>query len=115
MSLENLASGKKQDRPAPVSVQNSGHVDDDILISALDAVYEMDGRESRYIKEVLDWYRHEDVGDLRRSELNELVESMACLDAHEGKSEKSWKSENSNQNIVMNEEFVKNSVMNAKN
>ena len=30
------------------------------------------------------------------------------------KSEKSWKSEKSNQNIVMNEEFVKNSVMSAK-
>ena len=114
MSLENLASGKKQDRPEPVSVQNSGHVDDDIQSSVLDPSYEMDGRESRYIKEVLDWYRHEDVGDLRRIELNELVESMTCLNALEEKSEKSWKSEKSNQNIVMNEEFVKDSVMSAK-
>ena len=40
-------------------------------ISALDAFYEMDGRESRYIKEVLDWYRDEDARDLRRSALNE--------------------------------------------
>ena len=41
----------------------------------------MDGRESRYIKEVFDWYRDEDAGDLRRSELNVLVESMTYLDA----------------------------------
>ena len=55
-------------------MQNSGHVDDDIQISALDDVfYEKDGRESRYIKEVLDWYREEDAGDLRRSDLNEKV------------------------------------------
>ena len=38
-------------------MQNSGHVDDDMQIFALDAFYEMDGRESRYINEVLDWYR----------------------------------------------------------
>ena len=50
-------------------VQNSGHVDDDIQISAL--VYEMDGRESHYNTEVLNWYREEDAGDLRRSALNE--------------------------------------------
>ena len=54
-------------------MQNSGHVDDDIQISALDLFYEMDGRESRYIKEVLVCYRNEDAGDLKRSELNELV------------------------------------------
>ena len=72
----------------------------------------MDG-ESRYIKEVLDWYRDEDAGDLRRTELNELVEIMTRLNALEGTSEKSWeiekrwKSERSNQNIVMNEEYVK--------
>ena len=81
-------------------MQNSGHVDDDIQISALDDVfYEKDGRESRYIKEVLDWYREEDAGDLRRSELNEKVWSMTCLNALEGKS---WQSEKSNQNIVRN-------------
>ena len=54
VSLENLASGKKQDHLEPMSVQNSGHVDDDIQSSVLDPSYEMDGRESRYIKEVLD-------------------------------------------------------------
>ena len=48
-------------------VQNSGHVDDDMRISAFDVFYEMDGRESRYIKEVLDWYRDEDARDPRRS------------------------------------------------
>ena len=48
---------------------------------------------------------------------NELVESMTRLNAFEWKnwkSEKSWKSAKSNQNIVMNEEFVKNFVMDAK-
>ena len=53
MSLEDPASGEKQDRPEPVLVQNSGHIDDDIQICALDAFYETDGRESRSIKEVM--------------------------------------------------------------
>ena len=30
-------------------------------------------------KKVLDWYRDEDATDLRRSELNESVECMTCL------------------------------------
>ena len=51
-------------------MQNSGHVDDDIHISALDAFYEMDGRKSRYTNEVLDRYREADAGDLRRNESN---------------------------------------------
>ena len=70
VSLEKPASDEKQDRLEPVLVQNSGHVDDDKQNSALDGFYEMDGRESRYSKEVLDWYRDEDAGDLKRSELN---------------------------------------------
>ena len=53
----------------------------------------MDGRESRYIKEVLDWYRDEDAGDLRRSELNEILERMTCLNALEGEGEEGCKSE----------------------
>ena len=53
-------------------VQKSGHVDDDVPISALDVFYEMDGRKGRYIREVLNWYRGEDSGDLKRSELNEV-------------------------------------------
>ena len=76
VSLEYLASGEKQDRPEPVLLQNSGHVDDYMQISALDAFYEKDGRKSRYIGEVLEWYRGEDAGDLKRSELNELVENL---------------------------------------
>ena len=69
----------------PVLVQKSSHADDDVQISALDAFHEMDGRKSRYTREVLDWYRGEDAGDLKRSELNELVENMTCLNALEGK------------------------------
>ena len=63
----------------------SGHVDDDVQLSALNAFYEMDGRKSRYIEEVLGWYRGEDAGDLRRSELNELVGNLTCLNALEEK------------------------------
>ena len=70
-------------RPDPVLFQNSGHVDDDIQISALDVLCEIDGRESRYIKEVLGWYREEGTGDLKISDLNELAESMAGLSAIE--------------------------------
>ena len=68
VTLDNPASGETQSRPGSVHVQKSGHVDDDIQISALDAFYEMDGRKSRYIGEVLEWYRGEDAGDLKRSE-----------------------------------------------
>ena len=107
-------------------MQNSG-VDDDIQISALDVFYEMDGRQSRYIEEVLDGYAEVDVGDLKRSELNESLESMTCLNALEGnfgKVRKVGKGRKVTQNIVMNEKFVKtmvmseefvqNTVMNAK-
>ena len=38
---------------------------------------------SRYIEELLDWYREEDAGDLRRGELNEVVENMTALKALE--------------------------------
>ena len=72
VALEYPASGETQDQPRSVLVQKSGHVDDDVQISALDPFYEMDGRKSRYIGEVLDWYRGEDAGDLKRSELNEF-------------------------------------------
>ena len=53
-------------------------------ISALDVFYEMDGRKSRYIGEVLEWYRAEDAGDLKRSELNDSVENLTRLNALEG-------------------------------
>ena len=81
MSRKYLASGEKKDRPEPVLVQNSCHVDDDVQISALDAFYEMDGRRSRYIKEGLDWVSVRKCADPRRNELDELVENMTCLNA----------------------------------
>ena len=85
VSLAYLASGETQDRQEPVLVQKSGHDDGDVQTSALDAFHEMDGRQSRYIREVLDGYRREDAGDLKRSELNKLVENMTCLNALAGK------------------------------
>ena len=66
VALEYPASGETQDRPGSVLEQKSCDVD---------AFFEMDGRKSRYIGEVLAWHRGEDVGDLKRSELNELVEN----------------------------------------
>ena len=60
-ALEYPASGETQDRPGSVLVQKSGHVDDDVQLSALDALYEIIG-------EVLDWYRGENAGDPKRSE-----------------------------------------------
>ena len=88
----------------------------------------MDGRKSRYNGEVLEWYRGEDAGDFKRSELHELVENFTCLNALKGKI---WKSdqkvvmdekivpkivmdEESVQSDVMNEDFVQNGVMDGK-
>ena len=51
-----------------VLVQKSGLVDDDVKNFALDPFYEMDGRKSRHIGEVVERYRGEDAGDLKRSE-----------------------------------------------
>ena len=73
VTLKYPASGETQSRSGSVLVQTSGHVDDDVQISALDPFYEMDGRKSRYIGEVLEWYRGEDAGDLKRCHLHELV------------------------------------------
>ena len=56
-------------------MQKSGDVVDDVQISALDALYEKDGRRSRHVGEVLERYRGEDAGDLKRSELDEVVEN----------------------------------------
>ena len=53
---------------------------------------------SRHIREVLDWYRGEDAGDLKRSELNYLVENMTCFGALEGQI---WKS---NPKVVRDEQ-----------
>ena len=93
VTLEYPASGDTQSRPGPALVQKSGHVDDGVQISTLDAFYEMDGRKSRCVGEVLKWYRGEDAGDL-----NALAGKI-------------WKS---NQKIVMDEELVQNGVMNEK-
>ena len=54
VALEFPASVETQSRPGSVLVQKSGHVDDDVQISSLDAYCEMDGRKSRYIGEVLE-------------------------------------------------------------
>ena len=78
---------------------------DDVQISALDALYEMGGRESRYIGEVLEWSRGEDAGDLKRTELNELVENLTCVNAFEEKMCKS------NQKVVMGEKINQKIVM----
>ena len=43
VALEYSASGETQDRPRSVLAQKSGHVDDDVQISALGPFYEMDG------------------------------------------------------------------------
>ena len=102
-----------KDRPGSVLLQKSGRVDDDVQISALDLFYEMDGRKCRYIRQVLDWYGGEDAGDLKRSESNDLVENMTCLNALAGEmwkinpkivtDETSWKTWKRNQKITMND------------
>ena len=107
-----------QSRLESVLVQKSGRVDDDMRITALDAFYGKDGRRSRYIGEVLERYRGEADGDLKRIE---LVEKWTCLNLLEKeilKSDpkiltevKSWRTWKRNQNIVMDEELVHNIVM----
>ena len=115
VTLEYPATGETQDRRESVLVQKLGHVDDDVQISALDPFYEMDGRKSRYIGEVLEWYRGEDAGDLKRSELNEFINTLTCLKTLEVNV---WKSDQKvvmddkfNPKIVMDEELVQNDVV----
>ena len=119
-ALEHPVSCEIQGRPGSALVQKSGHVDDDVRISALDAFCEMAGRSSRHIGEVLERYRGEDAGDLKRSESDELVENWTCLNALGRKiwkfnpkilMDECWKTWKSNQNIVMDEELVQNIVM----
>ena len=66
----------------------------------------------------MEWSRGEDAGDLKRSELNEWVETWTCPNAFEGKN---WKNdqkvvtdEDSVQNGAMDGQFVKNFVVDAK-
>ena len=106
VALERLVRGETPSRQGSARVQKSGHVDDDVQISALDAFCEMEGRKCRYIGEVLEWYRGEDAGDLKGSELNELNENLTCLKALD------WKIWKSYQKVVMDEELVQNDVMN---
>ena len=117
VALAYPATGETQDRPGSVLVQKSGHVGDNEQISVLDAIsyYEMDGRKSRYIGEVLDWYRGEDAGDLKRSGLNELTENFDMCQRPRGKfmkispkilmDEKIWRTWKSNQKVVMDEKI----------
>ena len=107
-----------QSRPGSVLVRKSGRVDDDMRITALDAFYEMDGRKSRYIGEVLDRHRGEDAGDLKRIELVEKLTYLNVLEKEIFKKdpkilteERSWRTWKSNQNTVMDEEVVQNTVM----
>ena len=83
VALEHLVRDETPSRPGSVLVQKSGHVGDDVHTSALDAFYEKDGRRSRYIGEVLERYRGEDAGDLKRSALDELVENWTSLNVLE--------------------------------
>ena len=61
MSLEYRASGERQYRTEPVLLQQPGHGEDDVQVSALDVFYEMDGLE----------YRQEDARDVKRNDLIE--------------------------------------------
>ena len=107
-----------------VLVQRSCHAEYDEHISSLDVFYEKDGRENRCIRDVLEWYRGEDAGDLERIELNILVENWRYLSDPGRKiwkinskvlmEEKSWKTLKSNQKVVMDEELVQNGVMDEK-
>ena len=83
VTLEYLASGETQDRLGFVLFQKSSHVDDDTQISSLDTFYEMDGRKSRYIGEMLEWYRGDDARYFKRSELKESLENLTCPNAIE--------------------------------
>ena len=65
VALEHPVSSEIQSRPGSSLVQNSG--DDDVRISALDAFNEKDGRRSRCIGEVLEWYRGEDAGESQKN------------------------------------------------
>ena len=110
--------GETPSRPWSVLAQQSGHVDHDVQISALDAFHEMDGRKNRYVGKVLERYRGEDAGDLKRSELDELVENWTCLNAP-GRNErkinlKILMDEQLFQNVVMDEDLVQSVVMNGK-
>ena len=73
--------------------------------------------DERVVTSELCWIgiEEKDAADLKRSELNELVENWTCLNALEGKC---WKSDQKvvmndkiNPKIVMDEDLVQNDVM----
>ena len=76
VALEHPVRDETPSRTGSVLVQRSFE-----HISALDVFYQKDERENRCIGEVLGRYRGEDAGDLKRSELNVLVETWTCLNA----------------------------------
>ena len=79
VALDHLVRDETPSRPGSVLVQKSFEHS-----SALDVFYEKDEREYRCIGEVLEEYRGEDAGDLKRSEVDVLVESWTCLNAPGG-------------------------------
>ena len=71
VALEYHASGETpRSAGVPYLCTSPDHVDDDVQSSALDAFLRvlMDERVV-YIGEVLDWYRGDNAGDLKRSDL----------------------------------------------
>ena len=64
VALEHPVSGEIQSRSGSALMQKSG--DDDVRISALDAFCKKDGRRSRYIGQVLEWYRGENAGESQK-------------------------------------------------
>ena len=94
-------------------VDDSGHLDDTFQPSALDLFHLKDGRKSRFIKQVSYWYREEDAGDPKGTELNELVENMTSLSTPSKK--KVGKVGRSNQKTVMHETIVMISATETQN
>ena len=66
-------------------MQKSGHNEDDVQISALECSTRW--MDERVVTSEKCWIGTEEKmpRDLKRSELNELVENLTCLDALEGK------------------------------
>ena len=78
------------------------------FLRCMHAFYEKGGRGSRYIGEVLEWHRGEDAGDLRRGELDELVQNWTYLNALEVKISKR------NQKVVTDEKINPKILMDEK-
>ena len=92
--LDKLRKTVRFEQEAPSAASSSGPV---VALEHPASVETRDHESVGTSEEVLDWYRGEDAGDLKRSEWNELVENMICLNAV---AEKIWKS---NPKIMMDE------------